>query len=109
VGALLIFSVGVLMVIQVSGALGTQMRYAAIRSEIAVLANERLDSLEAAPLASISAGTVADTVSVRGLSYECLVTVTSITAVLARIDVSLAPVDNVGPSHAVTSYASAAW
>ena len=43
------------MVIQVSGALGTQMRYAAIRSEIVVLTNERLDSLEAAPLASIPA------------------------------------------------------
>jgi prepilin-type N-terminal cleavage/methylation domain-containing protein len=109
VGALLIFSVGVLMVIQVSGALGTQMRYAAIRSEIVVLTNERLDSLEAAPLASISAGTVADTVSVRGLSYERLVTVTSITAVLARIDVSIAPVEGAGPSHAVTSYTSAAW
>jgi prepilin-type N-terminal cleavage/methylation domain-containing protein len=109
VGALLIFSVGVLMVIQVSGALGTQMRYAAIRSEIAVLANERLDSLEAAPLAAISAGTVADTVSVRGLTYERLVTVTSITAVLARIDVAIAPVGSAGPSHAVTSYTSAAW
>jgi prepilin-type N-terminal cleavage/methylation domain-containing protein len=109
VGALLIFSVGVLMVIQVSGALGTQMRYAAVRSEIVVLTNERLDSLEAAPLASISAGTVADTVSVRGLSYERLVTVTSITAVLARIDVSIAPVEGAGPSHAVTSYTSAAW
>jgi prepilin-type N-terminal cleavage/methylation domain-containing protein len=96
VGALLIFSVGVLMVIQVS-------------SEIVVLTNERLDSLEAAPLASISAGTVADTVSVRGLSYERLVTVTSITAVLARIDVSIAPVEGAGPSHAVTSYTSAAW
>lgn len=105
----MIFSLGVLMVIQVSGALGTQMRYAGVRSEIAVLANERLDSLESAPLDSITAGTTRDTVTVQGLFYERLVVITSLTAVLARIDVSLFPVDSVGPSHAVTSYTSAVW
>lgn len=109
IGALMIFSVGVLMVIQVSGALGVQMRYAGVRSEIAVLANERLDSLESAPLDSISAGTTRDTLIVQGLSYERLVVITSVTAVLAKIDVTLSPVDSIGPSHAVTSYTSAVW
>lgn len=109
IGALLIFSVGVLMVLQVSGALGTQVHYAGVRSEIVVLANERLDSLEATPLAWISAGETQDTLSVQGIDYECTVTVTSITAVLAKIDVSLSPIGGRGPSHAVTSYTSAAW
>jgi prepilin-type N-terminal cleavage/methylation domain-containing protein len=109
IGALVIFSVGVLMVLQVSGALGVQMRYAGVRSEIVILANERLDSLEASPLASISAGTEQDTLSVQGIDYECTVTVTSITAVLAKIDVSLIPIGGVGPSHALTSYASDVW
>jgi prepilin-type N-terminal cleavage/methylation domain-containing protein len=57
IGALVIFSVGVLMVIQVSGALGTQMRYAGIRSELAVHANQRLDSLHAEAFASVATGT----------------------------------------------------
>lgn len=109
VGALVIFSVGVLMLIQSSGALGTQMRYAGARSEIVVLANERLDSIEAAPLDSLTAGTTLDSVTVQGFLYERLVTITSLTPVLARIDVSLTPVEGVGPSHVVTSYTSAAW
>ena len=109
IGALVIFSVGVLMVMQVSGALGTQMRYAGVRSEIVVLAGESLDSLEATPLDSISTGTTRDTLTVQGMEYERIVTVTSVTPVLARIEVSLAAVDSVGPSHAVTSYTSAVW
>jgi Tfp pilus assembly protein PilV len=109
IGALVIFSVGVLMVMQVSGAMGTQMRYAGVRSEIVVIANERLDSLEVVPLASLTAGTLTDTVVVQGMAYRRSSTVTSLTAVLARVDVSMLPVGGEGPSHAVTSYTSAVW
>lgn len=109
IGALVIFSVGVLMVMQVSGALGTQMRFAGIRSEIVVLANERLDSLEVTPLASLVAGTARDTVVVQGLGYERTAIVTLLTPVLAKIEVSLEPVDGVGPSHEVVSYTSEPW
>lgn len=109
IGALVIFSVGVLMVVQVSGAMGTQMRYAGVRSEIVVLANERLDSLEVVPLATLAAGTLTDTLLVQGVPYRRSSTVTSLTAVLARVDVSMVPVAGVGPSHAVTSYTSAVW
>lgn len=97
------------MVMQASGALGIQMRYAGARSEIVVLANERLDSLEATPLASLSAGTIQDTLTVQGLTYERTVTITSITPVLAKIEISLVSLDGDGPSHAVTSYTSAVW
>lgn len=109
IGALVIFSVGVLMVIQVSGALGTQMRYAGVRSELGALAGERLDSLEALPLASLATGTTVDTVSVTGFDYVRTVVVTSMTPVLSRIDVSLVSVDGGGPSHSVTSYATEPW
>jgi prepilin-type N-terminal cleavage/methylation domain-containing protein len=109
VAALLIFSVGVLMVIQVSSALGTQMRYAGVRSQIAVLAAERLDSLESTPLDSIVAGTAADTLRIQGLDYARTSTVALLTPVLARVDVAVTPVGGTGPSHAVTSYVSASW
>lgn len=109
IGALVIFSVGVLMVMQVSGALGTQMRYAGVRSEIVVLANERLDSLEVTPVASLTAGTTTDTVLVQGLEYERVVVVTSLTAVLARIEISMVPVEGVGPTHGMVSYTSEVW
>jgi prepilin-type N-terminal cleavage/methylation domain-containing protein len=109
IGALVIFSVGVLMVVQISGAIGVQMRYAGARSELAVVASERLDSLEAAPFASVSAGTTLDTLVVEGITYECNVTITTVTSVLRKIDVSIVAIDGNGPSHSVTSYSSDAW
>ncbi len=109
VGALVIFSAGVLMVMRVGSALTTQMRYAGTRSEIVVLANERLDSIEALPFASVVPGTFRDTLTVQGWSYERLVTVTALTPVLARVEVSMSRVDSAGPSHDVTSYTSAIW
>lgn len=109
IGALVIFSVGVLMVMQVSGALGTQMRYAGARSELAAIAGERLDSLEALPLPSLTPGTTVDTVTAEDLEFECTVVVTTVTSVLTKIDVSLVPTGTTGPSHSVTSYASEPW
>ncbi len=109
IGALVIFSVGVLMVMQVGGALTTQMRYAGARSEIVVLANEVLDSLEAMPLGSVTAGNALDTVNVQGWSYQRSLTVTDLTPVLSRVEVELTPLDGTGPSYAATSYTSAVW
>lgn len=105
----MIFSVGVLMVLQVSGALGTQMRYAGARSQIAVLAGELLDSLEALPLASLAPGTTVDTVTAEDIEYECTTVITPLTGVLTRIDVSVTPIGGSGPSHSVTSYTSEPW
>lgn len=105
----MIFSLGVLMVIQVSSAMGRQMAYSATRSTLVVLANEGLDSLQALPFDSLDAGTETDTVIVRGTTYERALTVTVITPMLSRIDVSLAPAAGGGPSHALTSYAAANW
>ena len=109
VGALVIFSVGVLMVMRAGGALTTQMRYAGVRSEIVVLANEKLDSIEALHLDSLTVGTAQDTVDVQGWTYRRTTTVTTISPVLAKVEVTLAAIDSVGPSHAVTSYTSAVW
>ena len=110
IGALVVFSMGVLMVVQVSGALGFRMRYAGARSEIVVFANERLDSLAAEVFTSLTSGTALDTLDAEGMTFASTVTVSSVTPVLKRVDVSIAPLDGgEGPSHSVTSYVSAAW
>jgi len=110
IGALVIFSMGVLMVIQLSGALGVRMRYAGARSELVVFANERLDSLAAEPFTSLTPGTALDTLIAEGTSFLSTVTIATVTPVLKRIDVSLAPMGGAdGPSHTVTSYTSAVW
>jgi prepilin-type N-terminal cleavage/methylation domain-containing protein len=109
IGALVIFSVGVLMVVQLSGALGVRMRYAGARSELVVFANERLDSLAAEPFTALTPGTYLDTLVAEGTSFQSTVTIASVTPVLKRVDVSIAPIGGQGPSHTVTSYASAPW
>ncbi|MDX1493025.1 MAG: hypothetical protein R3253_03045 [Longimicrobiales bacterium] len=109
IGALVIFAVGILMIMQVSGALTTQMRYAGVRSQIVALANEQVDSIESEPFDSINPGTREDTVTVQGWSYRRRVAVTALTPVLAKVEVELIRVDSLGPSHAVTSYTSAVW
>jgi prepilin-type N-terminal cleavage/methylation domain-containing protein len=110
IGALLIFSMGVLMVVQVSGALGFRMRYAGARSEIVVLANERLDSLAAEAFAALSSGTALDTLDAEGMTFASTVTVSSVTPLLKRVDVAIAPLNGGdGPSHSVTGYVSEAW
>jgi prepilin-type N-terminal cleavage/methylation domain-containing protein len=107
IGALLIFSVGVIMVLQLTGALSRQMEYAAKSSELVVRAQERLDSLEALPFDSITVGTRQDTLTVRGIRFIRRFTVTSVTALLRRIDVTVTPLTaGQGPSVSSTSYAT---
>lgn len=108
-GALVIFSAGILMVMQAGNALTVQMRNAGARSEIVALASASLDSLESMPLDSLTVGTSADTMTVQGWSYQRTVIVASMTPVLARLDVTLTPVDGTGPTHDVTSYVSGVW
>ena len=109
VGAFVIFAVGVLMVIQTSGATSTQMRNAGVSSALALRAAERLDSLEAEPFSALTPGTDADTVVVSGLVYDRTVVLTALTPLLMRVDVSLEPADGEGPDYEVTSYVAEVW
>lgn len=109
IGALVIFSVGVLMVIQVSGALGAQVRYAGARSAITALTEAGLDSLEALPLTSLVSGTSVDSLTAEGIQYERTVVVTSLTSALSKIDITVTPTGEDGPTHSVTSYTSEPW
>lgn len=107
IGALVIFSLGVIMVLQLTRALSRQMEYGATSSELVVRAQERLDSLEALPFDSITVGTRSDTLTVRGIRYRRQFTVTAMTGLLRRIDVSVSPLTaGQGPSVSETSYAA---
>ncbi|GMV04925.1 MAG: hypothetical protein AMXMBFR53_12050 [Gemmatimonadota bacterium] len=110
IGALVIFSLGVIMVLQLSGALSRQMLWSGQTSTIVARAQERVDSLEATPFDSLSLGTFSDTVSVLGTAYLRRATITKVTAILYQIDVSMAPAGGgEGPTYATTSYAASAW
>ena len=109
IAALVIFAGGVLAVIQLSGSLSVQMEWAATTSEIVVLAQERLDSLEAVPFDSLSVGSDSTAVTVRGQGFYLKTTITMVTAILLQLDVSMARPDGNGPSYATTSYAADNW
>jgi len=110
IAALVIFSAGVLMVLDLTRSLSREMRYAATTSELVVRAQERLDSLESLSFDSLTVGTTGDTLAIEGVVYQRTVTVSSVTGLLYQFDVTMSPVTTgQGPSYAATSYAAAHW
>jgi hypothetical protein len=105
-----IFSVGVIMVLQLTTALSAQMEYAAKTSSLVARVQERLDSLEALPFASLSQNSRQETMTIRGVPYVMTTALTKVTAILYRLDVTLAPVTaGAGPTYSTTSYSAAPW
>ena len=110
IAALVIFSVGVLMVLDLTRSLSREMRYAATTSELVVRAQERLDSLESLSFESLTVGTAGDTLTIEGVAYQRTVTISSVTGLLYQLDVTVSPVTaGEGPSYAATSYSAAHW
>ena len=110
IAALVIFSMGVIMVLDLTQALSEEMKYAATTSELVVRAEERLDSLEALPFASLSTGTKIDTLTVQGVSYKRTQSVSAVTGLLYQLQIDLAPLTTgLGPSYSATSYSAAQW
>lgn len=108
IGALVIFSAGVLMVMDLTNSLARQMNYAAALSEIVVRTQELVDSLSTLPLDSLNAST--STVTVGGRAYTEMIIVTPITELLYELHLSLTPnATGDGPSHSVVTYAAAEW
>ena len=51
-----------------------------------------------------------DRLASEGMTFQSSVTITTVTPVLKRIDVAIAPLNaGEGPSHSVTTYKSAVW
>ena len=75
IGALVIFSMGVLMIMNSANILSVTMGRAALRSELAVLGQERLDSLELVDYSALTLGETTSTSSIRGQTYEWVVSV----------------------------------
>ena len=92
IGALLIFSSGVLMVMMFAATLSLQMDRAALRSELAVAGQERLDSLELVSYAALTVGTTTSSTSIRGESYSWSITVSDSTALIKHAKVTATPV-----------------
>ena len=78
IGALLIFSVGVIMLLQLTTSLSRQLEYAAINSLITVEGQERLDSLGALAYSSLTVATNEATLTIRGVAYSRTESITQV-------------------------------
>ncbi len=108
-GALVVFSLGVLSVVQITGVLSELLERAGLRSEIVVVGQARLDSLELIPYASLTLGTTVDTLQLRGTEFVCTVTITQPSLLLRRIDSSIVPGTPPGPSFSGSAYVPLVW
>ena len=109
IGALLIFSTGVLMVMGFAATLSLQMERAALRSELAVVGQERLDSLELVSYAALTVGTTTSSASIRGESYSWTITVSDSTALVKHAKVTATPASGSGPSFSGSTFAVRSW
>ena len=109
IGALVMFSMGVLMVVGLGGTLSVQMERAALRSELAVTGQERLDSLESVAYSALTLGTTNSSSSIRGETYTWSVTVSDSTAVIRFVDVSGTPSSGSGPSFSGAAFVDRPW
>ena len=109
IGALVIFSMGVLMVTNLAGTLSLQMERAALRSELAVTGQERLDSLELVPYTSLTVGTTTSFASIRGETYTWSVTVSDSTVLVRHVHVAGSPGSGSGPAFSGSTFVARLW
>ena len=109
IGALVIFSMGVLAVVLLTNTLSVQMERAALRSELAVVGQERLDSLELVDYTNLTVGTTTSSASIRGETYTWSVTVSDSTAVIRHVVVTGIPYSGSGPSFSGSAFVDRSW
>ncbi len=109
IGALVVFAVGVLMVVNLTGVLSLQMRTAGVRSAVSVAVWTRLDSLQALPYDSLQEGTREDTLMILGRPYRRTEIVLRSTALVKEAQVTVQPIGSTGPNQTASIFVLRPW
>lgn len=110
IGALLIFSAGVIMMLGVTRGLSDSLEHSAVNSILTAEGQERMDSLTALTYSSLPVGTRQDTLTFRGVRYRRRQVVTQFSPLVRKVDVTLDPLSGeAGPNYSATSYLSNVW
>ena len=109
IGALVVFSVGVIMLLQITGSLSSRLEWAALNSLITAEGQERLDSLDSVLYGALTVGTDVDTLTFRGIQYRRTQTVTQFTTLVREAEVVLEPLSGDGPTFHASIFASGSW
>ncbi len=108
-GALVVFSMGVLLILSLSGALSTQVRQAALRSSVMVEVQQALDSLGGRSFDSLTVGNTQDTLWIRGSLYSRTKSVTQTHPITLEVSVTLEPLRDPGPSYTASTLVLQTW
>lgn len=108
-GALVVFSLGILMILGLTGVLNTQMDYASLRGQVAITVQNRLDSLQVVPYDSLAVGTTTDALVLNGKSYNRTHRILQVSAMVRELEVTVAPADGIGPSLTASGFVGRVW
>ena len=108
-GALVVFSLGVLMMVQLTGVLSELLERAGLRSEMAVIGQAKLDSLELIPYTSLVLGVTVDTAQLRGTKLVWKTTTTQPSVLLRQVNLSVVPSTPPGPTFSGETYVPLVW
>lgn len=108
-GALVVFSMGVLMILSLSGALSTQVRQSVMRSTVMVEVREALDSMAGQPFDSLTVGNEQDTLWIRGSLFGRTKSVSQTHPIILEVSVTLEPLRETGPSYTASTYVLQTW
>lgn len=109
IGALVVFSLGVLMILNLTGALSTQINSAGLRSQVAMTLQNRLDSLQLVPYDSLTVGTVSDVLTLNGLVYNRTHRVLQVSALVKEVEVTVEAANGDGPHLTASAFVSVSW
>lgn len=108
-GAMVLFTGGVLMVLNLSSSLNTQLQRSAMITELTSVVREQVDSMEAEGYAGLSVASTTATLSLRNISYTLTRAVTSYSPLVKQITVSLEPTQGTGPNRSYGTWVATTW
>jgi len=109
IAALVVFSVGVLMVLGLTGALSDQLTSAGLRSKVAVVVQNRLDSLQLVQYDSLTVGSISDTVMLQGRTFNRTERVFQTTPLVREVEVTVDAADGSGPRITASAFVIRSW
>ena len=108
-GALVIFSLGVLALLSLTGVLSVQLNQAGKTTQVAAEVQNRLDSLQQMPYDSLIPGTVEDTTEFQGETFLRRFLITQATPLMREVQVVVEPLDGAGPRFTISAFVSRPW
>jgi prepilin-type N-terminal cleavage/methylation domain-containing protein len=108
-GALVVFSAGVLMVLSFTGVLSSQLGMAAARSTLTVTVQNRLDSLQIMTWDSLAPGLSTDTLTILGKPFVLSESVFETTGLVREVQVSARAADGRGPGITSSAFVLRPW